>query len=83
MVKKKFKPSDFKVNNNLYRGFDNDDLLPNTDDIDVNTIRFPDVSCNWDRFSDPEDIRKIEGRRPSTATPFFVPPKPPTCSFQA
>jgi hypothetical protein len=40
----------------LFRGFKSDEV----DDggiIDVDTLRLPDLSCNWDRFSIAEDIR--------------------------
>lgn len=51
----KCSPSDFRGNDLLYRDFRNDEL----DDegiLDTNTLRLPDMSCNWDKFSQPEDI---------------------------
>ena len=49
-------PSDFNLTDLLYRGFRMDDL----DDegvLDAESLRFPDLSCNWDRFSIPHDVR--------------------------
>lgn len=46
---KKFSPYD-----KLYHGFDKSDL--DSDKIDINKIRFPDFSCNWGKFSIPQDI---------------------------
>lgn len=51
---KKFKSSD-----KLFHGFEKseiNDLLPEPK-LNLETIRFPDFSCNWDQFSSPEDIR--------------------------
>jgi hypothetical protein len=44
------------LSDKLFRGFKADEL----DDgglIDADTLRLPDMSCNWDRFSLPEDVR--------------------------
>lgn len=49
-------PSDFRPQDKLYRGFVIDDLTSDNK-ISPHTIRFPDISCNWDRFSNPEDVR--------------------------
>jgi hypothetical protein len=49
--------AEFATDDLLYRGFRIDEL----DDegrIDVNTLRMPDLSCNWDRFSIPEDVKR-------------------------
>lgn len=52
----------FKNSCKLYRGFEPSDLDPITGLIRLETIRFPDLSCNWDRYSVPEDVRyRIEG----------------------
>lgn len=56
----KFSPSDFSTDDKLYRGFNISDLVPDTDRLEVNSINFPDFSCNWSRFSEPTDIRKRE-----------------------
>jgi hypothetical protein len=53
-------PSDFKATDKLFRGFKADEL----DDsglIDIDTLRFPDMSCNWERFSSAEDVRHRMG----------------------
>lgn len=62
---KKYTPSDFNADDRLYRGFKEEDLLPKTNDINVNSISFPDVSCNWSQFSFPKDIRKRENGSPT------------------
>lgn len=58
MIGHKFNPIDFLSDEKLYHGFRNSDLLPETGNLEVNTIRFPDFSCNWSRFSKPEDIKR-------------------------
>lgn len=49
-------PADFRLDDRLYRGFRADEL---DDDgkLDVDTLRLPDLSCNWSRFSIPHDVR--------------------------
>lgn len=49
--------SEFAAEDLLYRGFRKDDL-DDEGKIDVNTLRMPDLSCNWSRFSIAEDARK-------------------------
>ncbi|MDI6792181.1 MAG: hypothetical protein QME81_04855 [bacterium] len=56
----KYSPSDFYPNEKLYRSFNQSDLIPDTTEIGVHSIRFPDFSCNWSRFSKPADIRLRE-----------------------
>jgi hypothetical protein len=49
-------PSDFAPRDQLFRGFKSDEV----DDggaIDIDTLRLPDMSCNWSRFSVAEDVR--------------------------
>ena len=56
----RFSPADFRSTDGLYRDFSADDL----DDegvLDSNALRLPDLSCNWSRFSIPEDILHREG----------------------
>ncbi|MBC8548388.1 MAG: hypothetical protein ISR96_08765 [Nitrospira sp.] len=45
----------FSSDDKLYRSFSKSEV---DDDgtIKVNTIRFPDLSCNWDKFSEPTDV---------------------------
>lgn len=52
----KFVPADFSSDERLYRGFKIDEL-DEAGVVDANTLRLPDLSCNWSRFSEPEDIR--------------------------
>jgi len=53
-------PTDFLDSDLLYRGFNADDLVSESNSIRANSIRFPDFSCNWNRLSEPADIRKRE-----------------------
>ncbi|MEE8329507.1 MAG: hypothetical protein V3R54_06215 [Thermodesulfovibrionia bacterium] len=53
--RKKLPASSFKDQEKLYRSYDKDDLDEN-DKIKLETIKFPDLSCNWSRFSIPKDI---------------------------
>jgi len=52
----KLPSSAFKETDKLYHAFDNEDLDEQVE-IKLETIRFPDFSCNWNRFSKPEHIR--------------------------
>ncbi len=55
----KLSSSEFKNDDKLYHGYDEYDV----DDfgkIKTDTIRFPDFSCNWARFSKPGDVRYRE-----------------------
>ncbi|KJR42779.1 hypothetical protein MCHI_001314 [Candidatus Magnetoovum chiemensis] len=65
MVKKlsarKYTPSDYSNDDKLYRGYRFDDVNDTADTIELNAISFPDFSCNWSRFSQPEDIKEREG----------------------
>lgn len=61
--RKKYAPADFRSSELLYRGFAVDEL-DDEGNLDTNTLRLPDMSCNWGRFSIPDDIRYREhGRR--------------------
>lgn len=53
----------FMPDNQLYRSFQSDayDTLLRT--IKVEQIRFPDISFNWDRYSDPPDVMHRENGR--------------------
>lgn len=50
-------PSDFAPSDKLFRGFKLDEI-DEAGAIDIDTLRMPDMSCNWDRFSIAEDIRE-------------------------
>ena len=49
-------PENFQPQDKLYHGFVFNDLADNNN-INLDTIRFPDFSCNWGKFSNPEDVR--------------------------
>src|SRR6266576_1738644 len=49
--------SEFKVTDKLYRSFDQDGYDFEEERIIPESIRFPDLSCNWSRFSLPSDVR--------------------------
>ncbi len=51
----KLPTSSFQNQEKLYRSYDKDDLDEN-EKIKLETIKFPDLSCNWNRFSIPKDI---------------------------
>jgi hypothetical protein len=53
----KLSVSAFQADDRLYHGFDVDDIDPDTERLKVASIRFPDFSCNWSRFSEPGDVR--------------------------
>lgn len=61
----KFIPIDFSLKDKLYHGFKKSDLDQNTDNLEANSIRFPDFSCNWDRFSKPDTVKFRENGSPS------------------
>lgn len=45
----------------LYRGFSEEDIDELLGSIKTEHIRFPDYSCNWNRYSYPKDIRYRKG----------------------
>lgn len=49
-------PMAFADEERLFRGFGADEL-DEFGQIDVNTLRMPDLSCNWERFSIAEDVK--------------------------
>jgi hypothetical protein len=59
----RLKPADFDSGDKLYVAFDEGDINPDTGDLIVERIRFPDFSCNWSRFSEPADVRVRPGGR--------------------
>ena len=54
-LRKKHQPAKFRPDDLLYRDFAVDEL-DDDGNLDVNTLRIPDMSCNWGRFSKPRDI---------------------------
>ncbi len=47
----------FTENDNLYHGYVLGDYDTEQSIIRTETIRFPDFSCNWCKYSNPEDVR--------------------------
>lgn len=47
--------SNFNSTDKLYRSYKKTDL-DETKHLKLETIKFPDISCNWDKFSEPEDV---------------------------
>lgn len=55
-----YTPSDYLSDDKLCHGYRLSEVDKETGKIDLAVIRFPDFSCNWSRFSNPEDIRRRE-----------------------
>ena len=53
--------NDFTEECLLYRGFSEDDIDETNESIKLSNIRFPDLSSNWNRFSEPQDVRCRSG----------------------
>jgi len=49
--------AEFQTEDKLYVAFDREDIDPVTNDLNIESIRFPDFSCNWSRFSESADVR--------------------------
>lgn len=51
----------FSETDRLFRGFRKAELDPHTGQLDIDSLsaslKLPDLSCNWDRYSHPEDVR--------------------------
>lgn len=62
--RKKLPTTAFNDDDKLFRSFDKDDL-DEDDKLKFETIRFPDFSCNWSRFSFPKDILFREKAKPT------------------
>lgn len=45
----------------MFRGYQRSHIDPETGRIAADSIKFPDFSCNWERFSKPEDVRRRTG----------------------
>jgi hypothetical protein len=61
----RFNPGDYAPFERLYRGYRLSDLDERTGGIAVSAIRFPDFSCNWSRFSRPEEVRNRQNGQPT------------------
>lgn len=53
--RQKLSSESFALKDKLFRSFKKSDLDKNKV-LRPETIKFPDISCNWERFSKPEDI---------------------------
>lgn len=60
--RKKLRTSSFQDHDKLYRSYELEHLDEN-DEIKLERIKFPDLSCNWSKFSEPEDILFIENAK--------------------
>lgn len=54
--RKKLSSKEFREFERLYHAFSDEDINEEYS-IGLNSIRFPDFSCNWSRFSKPEHVR--------------------------
>ena len=54
--RQKLPTSSFKDTDKLYRAFTREEL-EDDENIGLNAIKSTDISCNWSRFSKPEDLR--------------------------
>jgi hypothetical protein len=62
---KKYTPSDYAINDRLYRAYRLCDLNEGMAELEANAISFPDYSCNWGRFSKAQDILNREKGLPT------------------
>ena len=63
LIHHKYGPSDFQPLESIFHGFRLSDLEQQSEEIMANSIRFPDFSCNWERFSKPQNVKKRTGGR--------------------
>jgi hypothetical protein len=61
----KYTPSDYAINDRLYRAYRLCDLNEGMAELEANAISFPDYSCNWGRFSKAQDILNREKGLPT------------------
>lgn len=62
--RKKLPTSSFREQDKLYRSYEIEHL-DEYDKIKLERIRFPDLSCNWGKLSEPEDILFRENAKPT------------------
>jgi hypothetical protein len=67
-----FKPTDYRPEERLFVGYRKSDINEGTDKIEPNFFRFPDFSCNWERFSEAEDVRLRENGLPTDGSISFL-----------
>ncbi len=60
----RFSPQDYAEADRLFRSFSEIEMDQETGRLDANAVRFPDLSCNWSRFSIPSDVLKRENSAP-------------------
>lgn len=61
----KFTPSEYSVTDRLYRSYRLSELNEGMGTLELNAISLPDYSCNWSRFSKPEEVIERIGARPT------------------
>ncbi|MBF0338204.1 MAG: hypothetical protein HQL05_10265 [Nitrospirae bacterium] len=62
--RKRCLPNEFNQSDKLYRSYELADL-DDSGRISLETIKFPDVSFNWSKFSEPKDIIYRKNGRPT------------------
>jgi hypothetical protein len=68
-----YKPADYLSEQRLFVGYRKSDINDGSEKIEVNFFRFPDFSCNWERFSKAEDVRlRINGMTTDGSISFLV-----------
>ncbi|MDD5672630.1 MAG: hypothetical protein PHC61_00580 [Chitinivibrionales bacterium] len=60
-----YKPADYLSTERLFIGYRKADINEGTEKIELNFFRFPDFSCNWERFSTSKDVRLREKGLPT------------------
>ena len=65
LLRYRFVPPDFHPLEKLYRAFRKIDQPEPMSDLRANSFTFPNISCNWSRFSKPKDVRKRPGGLPT------------------
>jgi len=63
----------FTEDDHLYRGYTFEEYDFLEDLIKTETVKFPDFSCNWNRYSEPVDVRyRLNGRKTDGCYSFNV-----------
>lgn len=60
-ILQRFTPWDYSAADRLYRSYRLSELNSDMNTLELNAISFPDYSCNWNRFSQPEDVIRRVG----------------------
>ena len=69
--RKKLPTTAFEDDDKLFRSFDKEDL-DEDNNFKLESVRFPDFSCNWSRFSFPKDILFLENAKPTDGCYSFI-----------